>query len=254
MAAVRTSETLRNSPLEPWCEGAATFAALANVVSGRVRAFRARTTAAMQDSHAGRHRRLVGAPASSHSRPFTVTHGRRLSGISSIRSSVWSYKKAVTGRWAHRGRQPRAGDGEGDSDALTGLRSFIALSRRLPFRDAWTQARKSVQSQLHRRERSTSGVAPQRAVRSGALITPRRQVGLPQLRQRELTRAWLFGITRRSALRHLARTPRLWMTTIRGHDLVAPDAHVDGRLDVVSALARIAPIRPIRRSNTLSRA
>ena len=66
-----------------------------------------------------------------------------------------------------------------------------------------------------------------------------------QLRQHELARAWLFRIMRRSALRHLA--PRFGSLESlddenAAHDLAAADLRTDDRLDVVSALTRIAPI------------
>ncbi|MBS0326101.1 MAG: sigma-70 family RNA polymerase sigma factor [Proteobacteria bacterium] len=62
-----------------------------------------------------------------------------------------------------------------------------------------------------------------------------------QLRKLELARAWLFQIMRRNALRHLA--PRLPFSDEEEiPDEEAPDASVDDRLDVVKALARIAPI------------
>lgn len=62
-----------------------------------------------------------------------------------------------------------------------------------------------------------------------------------QLRQPEMARAWLFQIMRRSALRHLAPAPQ----SIDDGDLAGqatPDAVHDDRLDVVKALARLAPI------------
>ena len=62
-----------------------------------------------------------------------------------------------------------------------------------------------------------------------------------QLRDESLARAWLFQIMRRSAWRHLAPGP----VSLDGEampDQVAPDAGLDDRLDVVRALARIAPI------------
>ncbi len=62
-----------------------------------------------------------------------------------------------------------------------------------------------------------------------------------QLRQPELARAWLFQIMRRNALRHLA--PRLQSLDEEPiAEQAAPDAGLDDRLDVVKALARIAPI------------
>ncbi len=63
-----------------------------------------------------------------------------------------------------------------------------------------------------------------------------------QLRDPELARAWLFQIMRRSALRHLA--PGL--QPVDDEDALsaeaAPDAGTDDRLDVLTALSRIAPI------------
>ena len=62
-----------------------------------------------------------------------------------------------------------------------------------------------------------------------------------QLRQAELARPWLFQIMRRNALRHLA--PRLQSLEEEPiPEQPAPDAGLDDRLDVVKALARIAPI------------
>ena len=67
-----------------------------------------------------------------------------------------------------------------------------------------------------------------------------------QLRQPELARAWLFRIMRRSALRHLppATAPPTESLDDNNpaHDAAAADSHADDRLDVVSALNRIAPI------------
>ena len=63
-----------------------------------------------------------------------------------------------------------------------------------------------------------------------------------QLRQHELARAWLFRIMRRSALRHLAPHTESLDDANPAHDVIAADSHVDDRLDVVSALTRIAPI------------
>lgn len=62
-----------------------------------------------------------------------------------------------------------------------------------------------------------------------------------QLRQAESARAWLFQIMRRTAFRHMAPGP----VSIEDQDVpeqAAPDAGLDDRLDVVKALARIAPI------------
>ena len=63
-----------------------------------------------------------------------------------------------------------------------------------------------------------------------------------QLRRHELARAWLFRIMRRSALRHIAPHTVPLDDDEAGHDPAAPDAHLDDRLDVVRALACIAPI------------
>ncbi|ODV14378.1 MAG: RNA polymerase subunit sigma-24 [Rubrivivax sp. SCN 70-15] len=62
-----------------------------------------------------------------------------------------------------------------------------------------------------------------------------------QLRQPELARAWLFRIMRRSALRHMA-PGLLSLDADEMPEAPAPDAGLDDRLDVVKALARIAPI------------
>ncbi|WP_428422763.1 RNA polymerase sigma factor [Methylibium sp.] len=62
-----------------------------------------------------------------------------------------------------------------------------------------------------------------------------------QLKQAESARAWLFQIMRRNAYRYLAPGP----VSIDGDELpeqAAPDAGLDEKLDVVKALARIAPI------------
>ena len=63
-----------------------------------------------------------------------------------------------------------------------------------------------------------------------------------QLRQPELARAWLFRIMRRSALRHLSPHTESLDDDNTAHDPAAADSRVDDRLDVVSALTRIAPI------------
>lgn len=63
-----------------------------------------------------------------------------------------------------------------------------------------------------------------------------------QLRQHELARAWLFRIMRRSALRHLAPYTESLDDDNALHDPAAVDPRTDDRLDVVSALARIATI------------
>lgn len=62
-----------------------------------------------------------------------------------------------------------------------------------------------------------------------------------QLRQAESVRAWLFQIMRRSALRHLAPGP-LSLDEMDLPEQASPDAGLDDRLDVVKALAHIAPI------------
>lgn len=62
-----------------------------------------------------------------------------------------------------------------------------------------------------------------------------------QLRDPALARAWLFRIMRRSALRHIVPGTQ----SLDDADLpetAAPDAGLDDRLDVVKALALIAPI------------
>jgi RNA polymerase sigma-70 factor (ECF subfamily) len=61
------------------------------------------------------------------------------------------------------------------------------------------------------------------------------------LRQAESARAWLFQIMRRNAFRHLAPGP----ASLDDEELpeqAAPDAGLDDKLDVVKALARVAPI------------
>jgi RNA polymerase sigma-70 factor (ECF subfamily) len=63
-----------------------------------------------------------------------------------------------------------------------------------------------------------------------------------QLRRPELARAWLFQIMRRSALRHLAPGPPLVEDEEAICAQAAPDAGIDDRLDVLTALSRIAPI------------
>lgn len=62
-----------------------------------------------------------------------------------------------------------------------------------------------------------------------------------QLRQPELALAWLFQIMRRSAFRHLASAPPS-LDDEGMPDQAAPDPCLDNRMDVVKALARIAPI------------
>ena len=63
-----------------------------------------------------------------------------------------------------------------------------------------------------------------------------------QLRQHELARAWLFRIMRRSVLRHVVPSTDSLDDDNATHDPAAADANLDDRLDVVSALTRIAPI------------
>ena len=62
-----------------------------------------------------------------------------------------------------------------------------------------------------------------------------------QLRQAESVRAWLFQIMRRNAFRHLAPGP-LSLDEVDLPEQASPDAGLDDRLDVVKALARLAPI------------
>ena len=62
-----------------------------------------------------------------------------------------------------------------------------------------------------------------------------------QLRQAESARAWLFQIMRRGAFRHLTPQP-ISIDDVEFAEQAAPDARLDDRLDVVKALARIAPI------------
>ena len=62
-----------------------------------------------------------------------------------------------------------------------------------------------------------------------------------QLRDPALARAWLFQIMRRSAWRHLEPATTA-LDDAALPDTVAPDAGLDDKLDVVKALARIAPI------------
>ena len=63
-----------------------------------------------------------------------------------------------------------------------------------------------------------------------------------QLRQAELARPWLFQIMRRSALRHMAPGPASLDDHAEALSTAAPASGNDDRLDVVTALARIAPI------------
>lgn len=62
-----------------------------------------------------------------------------------------------------------------------------------------------------------------------------------QLRQPELARAWLFQIMRRGALRQLAPGNQS-LDDEEVPEQAAPDTGLDDHLDVVKALARIAPI------------
>lgn len=62
-----------------------------------------------------------------------------------------------------------------------------------------------------------------------------------QLRDPTLARAWLFQIMRRAVLRQL-RPFNESLDEGEHTDTAAPDAGLDDRLDVVSALARLAPI------------
>lgn len=62
-----------------------------------------------------------------------------------------------------------------------------------------------------------------------------------QLEQPDSARAWLFRIMRRYAYRHLAPGP-VSMDDESLPEQAAPDAGLDDKLDVVKALARIAPI------------
>ncbi|WP_298209595.1 RNA polymerase sigma factor [Acidovorax sp.] len=66
-----------------------------------------------------------------------------------------------------------------------------------------------------------------------------------QLRDPALARAWLFQIMRRHALRHMAPPPLQSLddeTAIEPGSAVHDDNSLDDQLDVVKALARIAPI------------
>lgn len=64
-----------------------------------------------------------------------------------------------------------------------------------------------------------------------------------QLKQADSARAWLFQIMRRSAYRHLAPGLRLLSIDDDGMpEQVAPDEGIEDKIDVVRALARIAPI------------
>ncbi|MBC7619745.1 MAG: RNA polymerase sigma factor [Candidatus Saccharibacteria bacterium] len=66
-----------------------------------------------------------------------------------------------------------------------------------------------------------------------------------QLREPELARAWLFRIMRRHALRHATPGTQSFVNYDDEPELdgrAAPDAGLDDQLDVVKALARIAPI------------
>lgn len=65
-----------------------------------------------------------------------------------------------------------------------------------------------------------------------------------QLRDAALARAWLFRIMRRCAMRHLAPGPISYPgdEAFEAAAEALPDDRLDERLDVVKALARIAPI------------
>ena len=63
-----------------------------------------------------------------------------------------------------------------------------------------------------------------------------------QLRRAESVRPWLFQIMRRSAFRHAAPGWVELDADDESQQGAAPDAGLDDRLDVVKALARIAPI------------
>lgn len=66
-----------------------------------------------------------------------------------------------------------------------------------------------------------------------------------QLRDPALARAWLFQIMRRHALRHMAPPPLQSLddeAAIEPGSAVHDDNSLDDQLDVVKALARIAPI------------
>ncbi|MDR0226532.1 MAG: sigma-70 family RNA polymerase sigma factor [Burkholderiaceae bacterium] len=64
-----------------------------------------------------------------------------------------------------------------------------------------------------------------------------------QLRDTAMARAWLFQIMRRHAFRHLAPAAHLVSDEDQPPDhAAAPPSALDDRLDVVRALARIAPI------------
>lgn len=64
-----------------------------------------------------------------------------------------------------------------------------------------------------------------------------------QLRDPELARAWLFQIMRRHAFRHMVpHTESLDTDTLAAAERASDDHALDDHLDVVKALARIAPI------------
>ena len=63
-----------------------------------------------------------------------------------------------------------------------------------------------------------------------------------QLRDATLARAWLFQIMRRHALRHMVPQPQSLDDVPALLDEAAPNDSLDDQLDVVKALARIAPI------------
>jgi RNA polymerase sigma-70 factor (ECF subfamily) len=62
-----------------------------------------------------------------------------------------------------------------------------------------------------------------------------------QLRQAQSARAWLFRIMRRSAYRYMAPAA-VSLDDEQWPEQAAPDAGLDDKLDVVRALARIAPL------------
>ena len=63
-----------------------------------------------------------------------------------------------------------------------------------------------------------------------------------QLRDPALARAWLFQIMRRHALRHMAPQALALEDADLLPDETTPEGSLDDQLDVVKALARIAPI------------
>jgi RNA polymerase sigma-70 factor (ECF subfamily) len=63
-----------------------------------------------------------------------------------------------------------------------------------------------------------------------------------QLREPQHVRAWLFQIMRRSAMRQLAPPLQSLDDTEEASARPAPESGIDDRIDVLKALARIAPI------------